>query len=282
MKVIFVCTGNTCRSPLAQGYLKSLKLKNVEVSSRGLFANGDRVSENSKAVAQENRFDISEHISKQFSSEDLKADRIVCLSQNHLDMLLSVGADREKLLLLGDGIADPYGMPLEIYRICAKQIFDAVDSLVFAGAFGDFSVQSVIPEDIPQIARLEAECFSEPWSENAISESIFAGTRFFAAKQGTLLCGYIGISTILDEGYITNVAVFKGYRNKGIATMLLNRTFSLARELGLQFISLEVRASNQSAISLYEKLGFRREALRKNFYSNPKEDAIIMTRRFVL
>ena len=280
MKIIFVCTGNTCRSPLAEGYLKTFKIKNLEVFSRGIEAFGDAASEHSVTVAKENGFDISNHISTQFSLSDFDADKIICLSHNHLNCLQNFGVENEKLLLLGGRISDPYGMPLGNYRLCAKQIFDAVDELVFSGKLFEFKIESVNENDIKDIARLEKECFSEPWSENAIIESVKAGTHFFAAKKDDNLCGYIGISTVLDEGYITNVAVFDSMRNKGVATLLLNRVFSFARSINLSFVSLEVRASNKAAISLYEKLGFTNEGIRKGFYQIPKEDAIIMTRRF--
>ena len=92
--------------------------------------------------------------------------------------------------------------------------------------------------------------------------------------------GYIGISCIIDEGYITNVAVFPESRKKGVGTALLERVFSLAKDMGLSFVSLEVRESNIPAISLYEKLGFKQEGKRKDFYRDPKEDALILTKRF--
>ena len=87
-------------------------------------------------------------------------------------------------------------------------------------------------------------------------------------------------SFILDEAYITNVAVFPEYRKMGVGTALLNKVFALKDELNLSFVSLEVRQSNLSAIRLYEKLGFKTEGTRKNFYTNPLENALIMTKRF--
>lgn len=280
MRVIFVCTGNTCRSPLAEGYLKSLGIKNLDTQSRGLCAFGDVASEYSKIVAKESGFDIDNHISKQFTEADLNADMIICLSESHLLSLESHYGKSDKFTLLGGGISDPYGMPLEHYRICGKQIFEEIDKLAFSGAFTEFTAYGISQNDIKDIAKLEKECFSEPWNENAIIESVKNGTKFFVAKCKDKVCGYIGISAILDEGYITNIAVTEDYRNNGIGNMLLNKVFSFAREQGLKFVSLEVRESNKNAISLYAKKGFVREGLRKDFYKNPKENAIIMTRRF--
>ena len=90
----------------------------------------------------------------------------------------------------------------------------------------------------------------------------------------------MGISIVLDEGYITNIAVTKTERKKGVGTALIERVFAHAKDNSLYFVSLEVRESNQNAISLYETLGFKPEGKRKNFYDNPKEDALILTKRF--
>ena len=84
----------------------------------------------------------------------------------------------------------------------------------------------------------------------------------------------------MDEGYITNVAVSQKERRKGIGTALLNRVFSYSKDNNLSFVSLEVRESNREAISLYTALGFKEEGKRKNFYDKPKEDALILTKRF--
>lgn len=280
MKVIFVCTGNTCRSPLAEGYLKSLKLKDVEVESRGLAADNSPVSQNSLLVAKESNIDISEHISKQFTFVDTFCDKIICMSPSHLEMLKNAGIDENKLSVLGDGILDPFGMSLEHYRLCFTDIKREIDKLLFGGFFSDITVNRADATDISAIARLEKICFSDPWSENAILESMTAGTHFFVAKIKGETVGYIGISAIAGEGYITNVAVDPNFRRMGIASYLLNRVLSLADQKALEFVSLEVRKSNTGAITLYDKHLFVAEGMRKNFYDNPREDAIIMTRRF--
>lgn len=276
MKIIFVCTGNTCRSPLAEGYLKSKNIPDLQVLSRGLFADGSPVSENSRIVAEESGIDISNHISKQLTNADLDADRFYCMSDSHRQMLLSVGIPQEKIFVLGGGIDDPYGGSIGLYRVCRDEIFTQIDLL----SFGEVSVRKAEYNDIPFIAQLEKECFSSPWSENAIRESMDANTHFLVAVSNGNVLGYMGISVILDEGYITNIAVSEKYRNNGIGKLLLKECFALAEKFSLSFVSLEVRVSNHNAISLYEKSGFKEEGLRKNFYTNPLENAIIMTRRF--
>lgn len=281
MQIIFVCTGNTCRSPMAEGYLNSLKLAGITAESRGLFADGSAVSKNSAEVMGELGFDITDHISRQFTAEDLSADMIICLSPTHRETLIAAGVSSEKLQVLGGGIADPFGGDIHIYRLCRDEIIEAIDELVFSGALLPYRTGSAEYSHIPYIAELEKECFSDPWSVNAIEESFAAGTKFFTATDldGTVL-GYIGISAVLDEGYITNIAVSGNHRGKGIGTLLLNKVFAFARQKGLSFVSLEVRASNDAAITLYTKLGFAREGERRDFYNNPRENAIIMTKRF--
>ena len=98
-------------------------------------------------------------------------------------------------------------------------------------------------------------------------------------EDGTLL-GYAGLLVVLDEGYITNVAVRPAYRRQGIASDLLGVFERFARGHQLAFLTLEVRASNAAAIALYEKMGYARVGVRKNYYEHPREDAVIMTREF--
>lgn len=145
----------------------------------------------------------------------------------------------------------------------------------------EYTVSEIKQNHIRIIAEIEKENFSEPWSEKSITESLNNSTVFFVAEKGDELIGYVGLQYILDEGYITSIAVKKENRNSGVATMLLNKCFSFAKEKHLAFISLEVRISNEKAINLYNKLDFKKEGLRKNFYRFPNEDAIIMTRRFI-
>ena len=281
MNILFVCTGNTCRSPMAEGYLKSKGIEGVTVSSRGLAADGSPVSLNSKTAMDEVGIVIGSHISKQITADDInKADKIICLSPSHKAVLLSAGVPENKLYILGDGISDPFGGSIETYRRCRDDIFAAIDILIKDGFFGDISVIPIEQRHIKEIARLEEICFSEPWSEEGILEAYRLGTRFFVAETDNLIAGYIGIKAVIDEGYITNIAVFPEFRRRGVAKALLNKVFEFAEEKELSFVSLEVRPSNTEAVSLYEKTGFKEEGRRKNFYRLPLEDALIMTKRF--
>ena len=281
MNILFVCTGNTCRSPMAEGYLRSKGIDGVTVLSRGLASDGSPVSLNSKTAMAEVGIDIGGHISRQITDRDInKADKIICLSPSHKAVLLSAVVPADKLFVLGNGISDPFGGDISVYRRCRDDIFTAVDKLIEDGFFWNMSIVPLEPRHIKEIARLEDLCFSEPWSEEGILEAYRLGTRFFVAEEAGGLIGYIGVKAVIDEGYITNIAVFPQYRRKGVASALLNKVFAFAEEKRLSFVSLEVRPSNTAAVSLYEKTGFKEEGRRKDFYRLPREDALIMTKRF--
>lgn len=131
------------------------------------------------------------------------------------------------------------------------------------------------PRHIADIAALERQCFAEPWSEAALREELGRGIFLAAVEDGTAV-GYAGCQIVLDEGYITNVAVSPAFRRRGVAERLLTELLERARELA--FVTLEVRASNAAAVALYEKLGFARVGVRRGFYRQPTEDALLMTR----
>ena len=131
---------------------------------------------------------------------------------------------------------------------------------------------------IPQMVELEKICFSLPWTADMIrSELNNPSCLYLAAVDGDTLVGYIGVQTVLDEGYINNVAVRPEYRRRGIAAALIALLVEQAQAIGLAFMTLEVRESNAPAIALYEKLGFTTVGRRKNYYEKPREDAILMT-----
>ena len=281
MNILFICTGNTCRSPMAEGYLNSKKLYGVTAQSRGIAADGSPVSENSKTVMAEAGIDISGHVSRQVTDTDIdEADKIICLSRSHAAALAQAGVPAFKLSVLGGGISDPFGGSPEVYRNCRDEIFRAVDKLCEEGFFGNFRIVPITEKHIAPIAKLEKICFSEPWSAEGLIESYRSGTKFFVAENDRHIIGYVGIKPVIDEGYITNVAVYPAYRRQGVGTALLKRVFEFAVEEKLRFVSLEVRVSNSAAVSLYQKLGFITEGRRKDFYRNPREDALIMTKRF--
>ena len=129
------------------------------------------------------------------------------------------------------------------------------------------------------LAEIERACFHAPWSENMLREELGKGI-FLVAEQDGRTAGYVGCQTVLDEGYITNVAVSPGFRRQGIARALITELTAKAGENKLAFVTLEVRESNLAARRLYEKNGFEIVGKRKNYYEKPAEDAILMSKFF--
>lgn len=275
MIITFICTGNTCRSPMAEGFFKKMHPE-YEVYSAGLnTVFGMDVSENSVIAAKDYDVDISGHISRPLSKELLMAtDLFVCLSHSHAIQLIPV-VGKGRVYVLGNGISDPYGGNLDIYRNCAKEIYEGLLKL-------DEDLKNIpvirpmTEEDIKGVAAVEKECFASPWSEKSLSEELENGNAyFFVADINGEIAGYMGTISVFGECSVTNVAVKEKYRNKGIASSLLQRAILNSVFLDDEFITLEVRKSNTPAISLYEKFGFRKMGERKNFYRSPTEDAYI-------
>ena len=137
-------------------------------------------------------------------------------------------------------------------------------------------------DHLDEVAELERICFSTPWSRNMLAEELDNACSAFlvAVDANEKVVGYAGLQVVLDEGYITNIAVRPECRKQGIAGKLLQVFLDFAEANKLAFLTLEVRASNHTAIMLYGSRGFRSVGRRKNYYEHPKEDAIIMTREF--
>ena len=137
-------------------------------------------------------------------------------------------------------------------------------------------------DHLDEVAELERICFSVPWSRNMLAEELdnLLSAFLVALDDNDKVVGYAGVQVILDEGYITNVAVRPECRRQGIAAKLLQVFLDFAKANKLAFLTLEVRASNYDAIALYGSRGFRSVGRRKNYYEHSKEDALIMTREF--
>lgn len=135
-------------------------------------------------------------------------------------------------------------------------------------------------EDVDEVSRLEEETFSMPWSRDAFLKMVTKeDAAYYVAESDSGIVGGCGVLMIAGEGNITNVAVSESTRNKGIGTRLLKYMMEEGYRNGLTAFTLEVRVSNAAAIHVYEKLGFRSEGIRPNFYEKPVEDAMIMWKR---
>ena len=134
-------------------------------------------------------------------------------------------------------------------------------------------------DHLDEVAELERLCFSVPWSRNMLAEELdnALSAMLVALDDQGRVAGYAGLQVILDEGYITNVAVRPDCRRQGVAGQILQVFLDFAQAQGLAFLTLEVRASNQAAILLYGSRGFRGMGRRQTYYEHPREDAIIMS-----
>ena len=138
-------------------------------------------------------------------------------------------------------------------------------------------------DHLEEIERLERICFSRPWNRRMLAEELENQcAAFLVAVDGDTgaVMGYAGLLVMMDEGYITNVAVFPEYRRCGVAAKIMEVYLNFAEANQLAFLTLEVRPTNAAAIAHYQRFGFEEVGRRKNYYDLPKEDALILTRYF--
>ena len=134
---------------------------------------------------------------------------------------------------------------------------------------------------VVQVAELEKQCFSDPWSVNSVASELNNPLAFWlVAVEGDCVAGYVGSQTVLEETDMMNIAVHPDFRRKGIAESLINALVAELRALGSRSLTLEVRASNEPARKLYEKIEFRQVGRRPNYYRNPREDACILRKEW--
>ncbi|MCG8482397.1 MAG: ribosomal protein S18-alanine N-acetyltransferase [Clostridia bacterium] len=141
-------------------------------------------------------------------------------------------------------------------------------------------IRDMVVEDIKDILIIENLCFPMPWSEAAFLNEMLnnAISKYLVVQHENRVIGYAGVWRILDEGHITNIATHPGFQRNGIARELLKALIQVLEEENITKITLEVRASNEPAINLYQQFGFTQAGIRKGYYEDNKEDAVIMWR----
>ncbi len=134
---------------------------------------------------------------------------------------------------------------------------------------------------VKQVAQLEQICFPDPWSENSVASELKNPlSLWLVAMDGDRLAGYIGSQSVEGEADMMNVAVHSDFRRQGVGKQLILALIEELKERNVHCLTLEVRASNEGAISLYEKLGFEQIGRRPNYYRHPREDALIMRKEW--
>jgi ribosomal-protein-alanine N-acetyltransferase len=144
----------------------------------------------------------------------------------------------------------------------------------------NYKIVPMTIDDIKQAAEIERLSISQPWSENAFLAELYNEQAVMLCAKNTdsgEVCGFIAASYVLDEVNINSIAVAEKYRKNGIGQALLYSLFEAVKDFAAS-VMLEVRQSNFPAIALYQKAGFAKVGMRKNFYENPSENAVLMTK----
>ena len=282
MNILFVCSGNTCRSPMAEAIFKS-KTKEYEnycnVLSCGLGAMpGDTASDGAVKAMADRGIDITSHRARQINRYLIEeADYIFCMGLSHYNALRPFAEN--KVYLLGNGISDPYGGNSDVYTKCADEIEKEINNILMSDIF--FRTEAMSINDIEIVSEIEKSNFSEPWSKDSFVSQIKKNYALcFTEKYLGKPVGYICADNISGEIYIGTVAVENSMRRRGAADRLLEALDGFADKNKSSLITLEVRVSNIPALNLYGKHGFKVVGKRKNFYREPSEDAYIMTKFF--
>ncbi len=144
----------------------------------------------------------------------------------------------------------------------------------------DYVIQPMEQRHVDAVADLEKECFSDPWSAASVASELENPlSLWLVAESFGEVIGYIGSQTVLDEADMLNLAVAPMYRRQGVGEALIEALCTHLRDHCVKTLALEVRESNASAISLYEKLGFTLAGVRPNYYFKPRENALILKKK---
>ncbi|HJV16453.1 MAG TPA: ribosomal protein S18-alanine N-acetyltransferase [Bacillales bacterium] len=133
-------------------------------------------------------------------------------------------------------------------------------------------------EDIDQVMEVEHASFTVPWSRDAfyneLTNNQFA--TYIVLEENNKIIGYSGVWIVIDEAHVTNIAILPDYRGKKLGQIMMSKLIEIAKEKGAKSMTLEVRVSNDPALALYRKFGFQNGGIRKNYYSDNQEDALVM------
>ena len=139
--------------------------------------------------------------------------------------------------------------------------------------------REMLVEDLDQVMEIEEDLFSVPWTrEGFLTYLLKKDTMFFVVEEKEKILGFCSMMTVLDEGDILNVAVRRDRQKEGIGQFLVDSILRMADLQGIRLVHLEVREGNQTARRLYERLGFKEDGLRRNYYEDPVENAVLMTK----
>lgn len=289
--VCFVCTGNTCRSPMAEAVLRHFGGGRYAAVSAGISAvEGESISENAVLAlgnagiknTAENPY--ASHKARQMTRElAARSDMIVAISSSHLLRLTAAFPEfAEKMRVMPHDVPDPYMGSIGVYEKCLRAIVADIGEMFALGVCETYAVRAAAPEDVPRISEIEAATFTDPWTEEMISACIAPYSDLWVLESSVRgVCGFAVLDrTLGKEAELHKIALSAEMRGKGLSVLLMDKLIGRARERGVGRIMLEVRESNAPAIALYRSCGFEKVGIRPAYYRKPTENALLMDLTF--
>lgn len=289
--VLFVCTGNTCRSPMCAALFNAKYSTNTSLYavSAGLYSDGTPISKNAVialsdyGIVSSSDNNYEHHVSHTVTEDDIaSASFVYGVTASHvLQLKMMFPAYSDKIYPLPRYISDPFGGNIEAYKSCLCDIDNALSELYPTSENKNSSVVTITEASdslIEDILAIENEAFSCPWSKRSFQEAFESDniTIYVAQNEEGQLCGFACIMAIDFEAELLNIAVSKRFRRMGIGDALLQHSLDEVKNKNVTDVFLEVRMSNIAAQELYNKHGFEALGIRKKYYSDPTEDAVIM------
>ena len=283
--VLFVCEGNTCRSPMAAALFNRFENPGFLALSAGIDADyGDAMCAGAlealtfAATLPNPQNPFTAHQSKPCRQEDLaKAERVVCMTPRIRDVLTAAFPDCADKLSVMEQIPDPAGGDAAHYLSCLGHMRRQVDGLYRSLCAERDGIFPMTEADLPWVLQLEGICFSPPWSKDSFLASMRSPTTHpLILQSGDRAVGYAVYTSIYETAELYNIAVTPDARSQGHGGTLLREVIRRCTQTGADTLFLEVRRSNESARALYEKHRFTYDSVLKNYYKNPTEDALTM------